>query len=509
MAVLQPSPNARVHIAAEECPWCEQPIPNEKLEEVHRRIAVKEQQRQLEADARMRAEIESVRKQGVAAVETARAESAVREAAAIERGKKEAQAELKAKLAEAAAASQVAAEREAALAGQLAEACSERDHAAKEAQSKIEAMQVASAEREAAAHEQGQKAAQIEFQGQLDLVSLQIASAREREAGLKAQLTEAGEAHAETIRRLTSEMTNREEVARATGMATAHEAQREKVMAAESARQAAEARLADVEAGYEATLNVRLQEQREALEKHGEAAVNAEKAKAFEEKQKFETALQDLQRQLQKKTAEELGEGAEVDLFDELKAEFPGDTITRVTKGTPGADIIHEIFNNGRLCGRIVYDSKNRTAWRTEYVTKLKADQVAAEADHAVLASRAFPAGRKQLHLVDGVIVVNPARALVIANLLRRHIVQTHGLRVSNEERTRKTEELYAFITSARCNQFLHDIHARSEDIEELDVKEKKAHEATWKRRGELVRSVQRSRNQLVEEFERIIGAAQ
>jgi hypothetical protein len=253
-------------------------------------------------------------------------------------------------------------------------------------------------------------------------------------------------------------------------------------------------------------LNARLQEQREVLEKHNAAALNAEKAGAFEERQKLESSLQDLQRQLQKKTAEELGEGAEVDLFEELKAEFPGDVITRVTKGTPGADIIHEVFNNGQLCGRIVYDSKNRTAWRTEFVTKLKADQIAAGADHAVLATRAFPAGTKQLTRVDGVIVANPARVLVIAGLLRKHVVQTHALRVSNEERTRKTEELYAFITSDRCQQFLDDIHARSEDMEELDVKEKKAHEATWKKRGELIRMVQRSRGQLTEELERIIG---
>jgi hypothetical protein len=44
--------------------------------------------------------------------------------------------------------------------------------------------------------------------------------------------------------------------------------------------------------------------------------------------------------------------------------------------------------------------------------------------------------------------------------------------------------------------------------MEELDVKEKKAHDATWKKRGELIRSVQRSRGQLCDEIERILGTA-
>jgi FKBP-type peptidyl-prolyl cis-trans isomerase len=62
-------------------------------------------------------------------------------------------------------------------------------------------------------------------------------------------------------------------------------------------------------------------------------AVAAEQAKQFKEKQKIQEHVQELERQLQKKTANELGEGAEIDLFVELRREFPGDNITRVKKG--------------------------------------------------------------------------------------------------------------------------------------------------------------------------------
>jgi hypothetical protein len=443
MAVLNPQLQSftmpHVHIGGEQCPWCEQPIPNEKYEEISARIAAKERQRQAELEAKSKAEIEAVRKQGLAALEAVKAEVAAREATA---------------------------------------------------------------------REQGKKLAESAYQTQLTEAAEAAKSAIEREASMKSQLQESRSQLMATVQKMNTEFAAKEAAIRAETKSAVEASYSARVAETENARQLAEKKLAELQASQEAALNARLQEQREALEKHNQATLNAERAKAFEEKQKLESALQDVQRQLQKKTAEELGEGAEVDLFEELKAEFPGDKIRRVQKGTPGADVIHEIYNNGMLCGTVVYDSKNRSAWRTEYVTKLRADQIAAKADHAVLSSHAFPAGVKQLHIQDGVIVVNPARALVIATLLRKHVVQTYGLRVSNEERTNKTEALYAFITSDRCTQFLDDISTSTEDMEELDVKEKKAHDATWKKRGELIRSVQRSRGQLCDEIERIIGTA-
>jgi len=521
MAVLQPSVQSsmkpHVHIHGEECPWCEQPIPNEKFEEVSKRIAAKERQRQAEAESKSRAEVDAVRKQGLAAVEAVKAELAARESAALEQGKKLAESAYEAKLAEAAETARSAAEREAALNASLEEvkvrqaeselkARAEIEAVRTQGVAAVEAMKAELLEREAVARDQGKKLAESDFETKLAEAAEVMNAAREREAALSAALDQSRLQHAATLEQMAADFASREAVIREEAKASLDAAYQSKICDAETARQAAEQKLAEAEASREAALNARLLEQREVLEKHNQATLNAERAKAFEDKQKLEAALQDVQRQLQKKTAEELGEGAEVDLFEDLKAEFPGDKIWRVAKGIAGADVIHEIYNNGMLCGTIVYDSKNRNAWRSEYVTKLRADQIAAKADHAVLSSHVFPAGAKQLHIQDGVVVVNPARAIVIAAMLRKHVVQTHALRVSNEERTQKTEELYTFITSDRCNQFLDDISTKTEDMEELDVKEKKAHDATWKKRGELIRSVQRSRSQLCDEIERIIG---
>lgn len=328
------------------------------------------------------------------------------------------------------------------------------------------------------------------------------------EAKAKVEVETVQKNAAAAIEKAKQEATRKEVAAREEARKVVEAAMAHKLAEVEQGKKAIEQQLRTMKAAQEAQLNQRLKEQREALEKSGTEAVNAERSKAFKEKLKVEEKLQELQRQLQRKTAEELGEGAEVDLFEALKGEFPHDKITRVGKGAAGADIIHNVVHSNKVCGCIVYDSKNRNAWRNEYVTKLRQDQLAAKADHSILSTAVFPAGARQLHVQDAVILVNPARAVVLAQVLRKHILQTHALRLSNEARDQKTTQLYEFMTSDRCSQLLDQIDTVSDDMLALEVKEKTAHDTTWKRRGELIRSVQRAHGDLSAEVERIIGTS-
>lgn len=324
----------------------------------------------------------------------------------------------------------------------------------------------------------------------------------EAEAATKTLIEDARRQAAAAIEEARQAGLAREAAARAEGEKLAQEKLQTQLAAIEAARKAAEAQAAELAAAQKAALEA----QREALEQAKADAVNAEKVRAYEEKLKLETKLQDMTRALQNKTAEELGETAEVDLFETLKAEFTEDRLSRIEKGAAGPDIIHDVVHGGKLCGRIVYDAKNRNAWRNDYVTKLRQDQLAFKADHAILSSAVFPSGAKQLHVQDGVIIASPARVLTLAALLRRHIIQAYTLRMSNEARAQKSDELYAFIVSERCTQFLDSIAQHSESLVELDNKERRAHEATWKKRDELIRSVQRVHGQISTEIQRIIG---
>jgi hypothetical protein len=201
-----------------------------------------------------------------------------------------------------------------------------------------------------------------------------------------------------------------------------------------------------IKANQDTNIKRQLQAQRETLEKAKAEAVAAERTKAYAERQRLDTQLQDLKRRLQRKTGNELGEEGEADVFEALRREFPHDTITRVAKVVPGPDIIHRVVHNGTAIGTVVVDSKNTSRFLPRFATKLRADQLREQADQAIISTTAFPPGARQLTLVHNVIVAAPAWVPVVMQLLRGQIVQMHLLRVGNEVRQETAEALRQFI---------------------------------------------------------------
>lgn len=382
MAIPQPAsrPSARphLHVAGERCPYCDQPVPNEKVAEIRARM---------EADQRKQTEAVTARLNEKFALEKAQAQ--------------------------------------------------------------------------AAAREEGKKAAETAAQEKITTLTQQIA---------------------------TQQTTSQQQLAQA--------AQEKNALAAQ---------VNDLKANRDEEINKRVAEAREAMEKDKQAAVNKQAAKDFEEKQKLTTMVQDLKRRLEQQTANQLGEGAEIDLLDALKEEFPQDRIEHIGKNPPGADIRHVVMHNGKEAGLILYDSKNRKQWRDEFAEKLARDQKAAKADHAILSALKFPRDTSQVHVQNGVIIANPARVVALVHMLRKHVIHVHTLRLSDTGRAKKTARLYDFITSKRCDQFLDAIDNHADELLDLQEQEQKQHQKTWKRQGTLLRSIQKCRADLTAEINQII----
>lgn len=320
---------------------------------------------------------------------------------------------------------------------------------------------------------------------------------------------DAAKEKAEAIEKVKAEAATKEETIRAETAEKVKAETAQKIALANQAKAEAEAKLKAANEAKDEEIKKRLAEQRAALDKDKDTAVNAERSKNFNDKLKLEEQVKKLQRQLEQKTNEELGEGAEIDLLEALKGEFQEDRFQHVGKGKPGADIVHEVVLNGKVCGRIIYDSKNRSAWRNDYVTKLRDDQVAAKADHAILSSNVFPAGAKQLHVQDGVIIASPARVLTLVQMLRRTIIQLYTLNLSNQERGKKTVELYEYIRSESCKQLFERIEEHTTDLLGLQEKEKKQHDANWQKQGTLYRGIQKASGNLTFAIDQIIGTAE
>jgi hypothetical protein len=270
----------------------------------------------------------------------------------------------------------------------------------------------------------------------------------------------------------------------------------------------AEGKLSTLTDQHASELAKNLAAQRDVMEKSKDDAINLERSKAFEEHQKLTDKVNSLQRDLEKQTNQELGEGAEIDLFEALKGEFPDDNIKPIAKGSPGADIRHVVMLHGKECGTIIYDSKNHKRWRWDHVTKLKADQLADKAEHAILSTHKFPGEARQLHIHDGIVLANPARVVSVAIMIRQHLLQTHTLRLSGIERENKTAALYEFITSEQCTELLSRVDERASELQEQQVKEKKWHENHWQKQGEAFRAIQKAKAALENQIGNIIGTS-
>jgi len=84
----------------------------------------------------------------------------------------------------------------------------------------------------------------------------------------------------------------------------------------------------------------------------------------------------------------------ELKLEEVLRKEFLFDEIKDVPKGIRGADVIQVVKTRaGKICGTIVWESKNTRNWTAGWVQKLVEDQRSLKAEIAVLVSSVLPEG--------------------------------------------------------------------------------------------------------------------
>jgi|ERR1051325_372056 hypothetical protein len=220
------------------------------------------------------------------------------------------------------------------------------------------------------------------------------------------------------------------------------------------------------------------------LQKDRDEALLKKDAQFAREREAWQKKISEMTRRLEKKGASDLAEGADLNLFDELRAAFPDDHVTRVAKGKAGGALLHEVRYRGKSVGRIIIDGRPRNAWQHSFVTKLRQDQTEVAADHALLATAVFPAGKRELFVESGVIVVAPARVTVVMDMLRKALIAMYAARVGETERNDKLSRLYKFMTSPAFKRKLAEAEALTAEALELDVEEKRAHDTIWKRRG-------------------------
>jgi hypothetical protein len=105
----------------------------------------------------------------------------------------------------------------------------------------------------------------------------------------------------------------------------------------------------------------------------------------------------------------------------------------------------------------------------------------------------------------EDVIVTGPAQIVSVVGIVRRWLVLMHGLRLTAVEREKKTQQVYEFITSEKFRQQLGRVEEVAAKLGELDVDEQQAHQRVWKKRGQLVVSLNDAHAKIEAEISAII----
>ncbi|MFA6518888.1 MAG: DUF2130 domain-containing protein [Candidatus Shapirobacteria bacterium] len=172
----------------------------------------------------------------------------------------------------------------------------------------------------------------------------------------------------------------------------------------------------------------------------------AEKDKKLSDAEK---AIDGLTRKLQQGSQQSQGEILEVELEELLRQAFIYDDILPVPKGDNGADVIQRVKNNyGKVCGTIVWESKRTKNWTDTWIPKLKDDKRREKADLAVIVSIVMPEDIKTFGLRDGVMVVNFNSVIALTTILRSQLIDLSNARTSGEDRGKKSEIVYNYLTS-------------------------------------------------------------
>lgn len=221
------------------------------------------------------------------------------------------------------------------------------------------------------------------------------------------------------------------------------------------------------------------------LQKDRDAALSKREGEFARERDALQKKIVEISRRM-KKDGLEVAEGADVDVFEELRGAFPEDQISR-TRGRDGGNLLHDVRYKGKSAGRILIDIRPRAAWQHAFVTKLRQDQSEAGADHAILATAVFPAGRRELFVDSGVVVVAPARVRAMVEVLRKALISMHVAKLSDAERADKLGRLFKFITSPGFRKKFAEASELAGEALEIDVQEKRAHDLVWRKRGTVL----------------------
>jgi hypothetical protein len=271
----------------------------------------------------------------------------------------------------------------------------------------------------------------------------------------------------------------------------------------------------------------KLQEEREALELNVARRVDGERkqivTKAREdlieahqlelrekgiELEQMQRQIKELQESSQQRRSGLRGEALEREIEDILRERFAHDRIEPIKAGTRGADVLQTVHLRGRVCGKILWESKRARNFSNNWITKLKQDQSSSDADFAVLVCASLPPHIRLMEQVEGVWIIEPACVPALATALRDTLGLISQARSVDANRNDAMDAIYNYLSSpAFARRIRKAVETFIEMKKDLDL-ERRSMETRWSKRDTQLDQLALNTAGMYGELEALMGSA-
>lgn len=240
---------------------------------------------------------------------------------------------------------------------------------------------------------------------------------------------------------------------------------------------------------------------KEESEKHRLEKLEWEKQKADMQK-----TVEELQRKGKQGSQQLQGEVLELDMEEQLKAQFPFDEFLPVPKGIKGGDIWQKICDkSGSVIGSVLWETKRTKEWHNNWLPKLREDSRTINASESILVTQVLPNGVKSFDRKDNVWVTNYEYALQTARYVRFLIMNIAVAKSSSSHKDEELRAIYEYITS---ETFKHKFQAHQEAVKTLRddlVTERRLTEIRWKKREIQIERLDKNSSHMYSELQGIV----
>ena len=198
--------------------------------------------------------------------------------------------------------------------------------------------------------------------------------------------------------------------------------------------------------------------------------------------------IDDLKKKAEQASQKTQGEVLEIELEQLLKEEFQFDEILPVSSGARGADVVQIVkTQRGRVCGKILWETKRTKTWSDGWIQKLKEDQRKEKADLSVIVSEVLPRGFHHFRQVHDVWVTDIPSALSLAIALRMMTIQVARTREVQTGKEEKMEVVYNYLTGTEFRSRVQAIMEAFIGMKQGLDAEKRVTEKQWARREKQI----------------------